>query len=501
MLRMHNISKSFGAISVLQKVSLEVSRGQALALLGENGAGKSTLMKILSGAYQADEGTIELDGAPLTTMDPHAARAAGVAMIYQELALVPHLTVAENILLGDEQSRWGLCCKQKMNQRAKSALDSLGHGDLALSIKVKDLPISLRQVVEIARALASGCSVLVLDEPTSSLTPQDTDRLFETIEKLKSQNIAVIYISHFLEEIFRVCERTLVLRDGKEALEAHTDAVSSAQLVEAMVGGDIAELYPRSPRTPGVPVLQAEKISATPMPHSADLALHSGEIVGIAGLVGSGRTELLESLFGSRPISTGQVQHFGTPLQPTIDHSWRTGLGFVSEDRGQEGLALSMSIAENIILARIAQQSYLVRFSKRATHEIAQHWIATLGIKCRDTWQPVGELSGGNQQKVAIARLLHGESMILLLDEPTKGIDAGSKAQIYALLDSLVSTSGDKRPAVLVTSSYLPELLGICDRVYSMYRGKVLAPHTVQSTSQQQIMHEICGGNDASVIS
>jgi ribose transport system ATP-binding protein len=444
-LEMRGIQKRFGATVALGGVDLDVTGGEVLALVGENGAGKSTLMKVLAGAHVPDAGTMTLDGQPYRPRGPHDARLAGVAMIYQELALAPHLTVAENIWLGMEPAR------RDQRPRAAAALAQLGHADISPDTRVADLAIAQRQIVEIARAVAIGCRVLVLDEPTSSLTGADIERLFELVRRLKAAGNAIIYISHFLEEVKTIADRFTVLRDGQSVGTGNVAGTSASEIIALMVGRQVAELYPRSARTPGEVILKLN-----------GLELRRGEVVGIAGLVGSGRSELLRSI---------------TP-------DWRQS-GIVSEDRKLEGLALNLSIADNTTLPCLPA---FVR--PQALEQATRRWIERFPIKCQSPRQPVGSLSGGNQQKVALARLLHADVDVLLLDEPTRGIDVGSKAEIYRLIDELAAAG----KAVLLVSSYLPELLGICDRIAVMCRGKLGPARTVAETDEHQIMTEAIGG-------
>lgn len=480
-LRMEGIRKRFGATVALDGVDLEVAVGEVLALVGENGAGKSTLMKVLSGAHAADEGHMSLGGQPYAPADPLAARRAGVSMIYQELSLAPHLTVMENILLGMEPATGPFLQWEKMRATAADALRRLGRGDIHPDTPVRELPIAARQMVEIARAIAVGSRVLVLDEPTSSLAAQDIRHLFELIRSLRAQGLAIVYISHFLEEIRAVCDRYTVLRDGRSVGSGMVAATEDRAIITLMVGRSVEDLYPRSPRSPGEPVLELSGLSGRVKPRDASLTLHRGEVLGIAGLIGAGRTELLRAIFGLDPVAAGRIRlkAFTGPATPA--RHWAEGMGMVSEDRKTEGLALSLSIADNLTLSRLP---FVV--SPAAQAQRSRHWIERVGIRCRDPHQPVGDLSGGNQQKVALARLLEHGVDVLLLDEPTRGIDVGSKAQIYRLIDELAASC----KAILMVSSYLPELMGICDRIAVMARGHLHPAHKVGEVSEQQIMEE-----------
>jgi ribose transport system ATP-binding protein len=483
---MRGISKSFGATSALKSVDLQVAPGEVCALVGQNGAGKSTLMSILSGAIQPDDGAMFLDGAPYRPRNPSEARRSGIAMIYQELSLAPDLSVEENIVLGMEPARFGFVRRDEMRHRANAALDQLRHPEIASQRPAAGLSVAEQQLVEIARALASGCRVLVLDEPTSSIPRGDVERLFEIIARLKADGHAIVYISHFIEEVKRVADRFVVLRDGRNAGGGKTDSTTHDEIVEMMVGRSMEELYPRTARSAGPAALEVENLG----PGSATFTLHRGEILGIGGLVGAGRTRLLRAIFGLDPVRTGQVKTAVFSGLPSPDRSWKAGLGMLSEDRKEEGLALGLSVGDNITLPRLGGfgPGPFV-FSSRQT-AAASHWASQLGIRCQSQRQPVSELSGGNQQKVALARLLHSDVDVLILDEPTRGIDVASKAQIYQIIDQLVAR--DK--AVLMVSSYFPELIGICDRVAVMHRGRLGIPRPVSEVNEHQLMLEATSG-------
>ena len=515
-LEMSAVHKRFGATRALAGVSLSVEPGQVLALVGENGAGKSTLMKVLSGAHQPDDGYMRLDGEPYAPPDPLAARRAGVAMIYQELSLARHLSVAENVLLGMEPTVGPFVRRRRVRQLASDALSQLGRPDISLDRPAGELSVADQQLVEIARAVAVGCRVLVLDEPTSSLTARDIALLFDLVRRLKARGIAIVYISHFLEEVRAVADVFTVLRDGASVGSGRVADASAADIVKLMVGRDVTDLYPRSPRTPGEELLRvtglagAEKATGAAVV-DASLAVRRGEVVGVAGLVGAGRTEFLRSIFGLDPVRRGEVRvaaHVG-PVSP--DRRWAQGVGMVSEDRKAEGLALGMSIADNLTLSRLDGLGPAPRLpglrrlvfpSRQAV--AAQSWVDRLGVRCRSVGQPVGDLSGGNQQKVALARLLYHDVDLLLLDEPTRGIDVGAKAQIYQLIDDLArgGTGGpasERRPrAVLIVSSYLPELLGVCDRIAVMRRGVLGPARPVAEVTEHSMMTEATGADDAS---
>jgi ribose transport system ATP-binding protein len=444
-------------------------------------------MKILSGAHPSDEGRMWLDGKPYEPRNPLDARKAGVCMIYQELSLAQHLSVMENILLGMEPRRGPWMDWPSVRARAAEAMRQLDRPDIPLDIPVMRLSVAEQQMVEIARAVAVGCKVLVLDEPTSSLTKKDIVHLFDLVRKLKLQGHAIVYISHFLEEVREISDRFTVLRDGQSVGGGVTSDVPTDTIIAMMVGRTVDELYPRSKRTPGEVILDISKLAGVGKPLSASLQLRRGEVLGIAGLVGAGRTELLRTLFGLSPVRSGQVRIGAFSGHATPSHRWRQGMGIVSEDRKQEGLALSLSITDNLTLSRLP--AFL---SPGDQDRQASRWIERLAVKCRHPRQNVVDLSGGNQQKVAVARLLHHNVDVLLLDEPTRGIDVGSKAQIYQVIDELACAG----KAVLMVSSYLPELMGVCDRIAVMCRGVLSAARPVGEIDEHQIMTEATGTGD-----
>lgn len=517
---MRDIRKAFGGTVAVDGIDLDVSPGQVCALVGQNGAGKSTLMAILAGALQSDTGEMTVDGVAYRPRNPLEARRRGVTMIYQELSLAPHLTVMENVTLGVEPTRLGFVSRRRMRAIAIDALTELGHRDIDPEASAGSLSVAEQQIVEIARALATGCRVLVLDEPTSSLGLEDAERLFSLIARLKAQGHAIVYISHFIEEVLRVADRVVVLRDGRiageglpsqsfhereaEAQAGLRDDLTAPEIVRLMVGRAVDDLYPRSARQPGEPILEVDPI----VPGSHPLVIHRGEIVGIAGLVGAGRTRLLRAIFGLEPVASGRVRVLmagaaGPPRGRGAHERWKQRVGMLSEDRKGEGLAVELSVADNVTLPRLeglGPGPFVMPSRQRAA---VTKWIETLGIRTRGAEQPVEELSGGNQQKVAFARLLYHDVDVLILDEPTRGIDVASKAQIYALIDQLVSGVGGResgvgrRKAVLMVSSYLPELLGLCDRIAVMRRGRLGPARPARDWNEHSLMMAATGAGDA----
>jgi ribose transport system ATP-binding protein len=494
---MRGVKKRFGATQALAGVDLVVAPGEVHALLGQNGAGKSTLMKVLSGAERPDGGEMKLDGAAYAPADPQAARRAGVAMIYQELSLAPHLTVAENILLGVEPMHgrhggpWGLLDRAAMRDRAARALAELQHPGIATSTVVGTLPIAAQQIVEIARAVAVGCRVLVLDEPTSSLAQADAEALFALIARLRAQGHAIVYITHFIEEAQRLADRFTVLRDGQTIGGGPMASATVPEIVDLMVGRRVEQLYPRGARVRGEALLEVTDLRGAPKPANASFTLHRGEVLGIAGLVGAGRTELLRALAGLDPVVDGRVKLGSVTGPATPGARWAQGMALVSENRKGEGLALGLSVADNLTLSKLPA---IVR--PRDRRPLTERWIKRLDVRCQGPDQPIGELSGGNQQKIAIARLLYHGVDVLLLDEPTRGIDVASKAQIYDLIDGLVTRESPPK-AVLMVSSYLPELLGVCDRIAVMCRGRLGPARPISEWTEASLLHEAALGSDS----
>ncbi len=491
-LHISGVTKSFGATQALRGVDLDVAPGEVMALIGENGAGKSTLMKVLSGAHRPDKGCIELEGRPYLPSNPLDARRQGVAMIYQELNLAPHLSIEENIMLGVEPSRWGWLNLARRRSLARQALADLCHEGLPLDAPAGTRPIAEQQLVEIARALLAEPRVLILDEPTSSLTRMDIENLFRVIHRLRDRGVSIIYISHFLEECQRVADRFTVLRDGQTVGSGLMREAPISGIIKWMVGREIADIYPRQPHPMGKPVFELRALSGRAKPQNASLTLHEGEILGVAGLIGAGRTEMLRACFGLDPLAGGFVlldqQAMGRP-RPSV--SLARGVGLLSENRKEEGLMLNRTVAENLLATRWEPFSRFGLIGSQRQDAAARTWMERLAIRARGPSQSIGALSGGNQQKVALGRLLHHEARVLLLDEPTRGIDVGSKAQIYKLITQLAAQG----KAIIFVSSYLPELLGVCDTIAVMCRGGLGDVRPATAWTEQTIMQAAIGQN------
>jgi ribose transport system ATP-binding protein len=488
------LSKAFGPTRALVDVTLDAAPGEVHAVLGENGAGKSTLMGVLAGALQPDAGEIVIDGERHQPTGPRDARRSGVGIVYQEPQLCPHLTVAENVLLGEEPTRAGLVERSRLRALTELALAqvAVAERDVALCPDdlVLDLSASDRQLVEIARALAqTDCRLLILDEPTSRLAADDVERLFAAIRGLRERGTTILYVSHFLEEVQRIADRFTVLRDGQTVGSGNMAATSLDDIVRLMAGRSTDQAFVRSARERGETVLELGELCGVPLPRSASLTLARGEVLGIAGLVGSGRTELLRALFGLDPIQSGSLRilAYAGPASPAA--RLRQGVGLLSEDRKREGLAVGLSIADNLTLSRLTGlgPAGLVLPARQRT--VTRTWVERLGIRCRRVTQAAMELSGGNQQKLALARLLYHDVDVLLLDEPTRGIDVTSRIEVYRLIDELAA----RGKAVLMVSSYLPELHSICDRIAVMHRGVLGPARAVAELSEHAVLKEATG--------
>lgn len=490
-LSLRDVTKRFPGVLALDRVSFSLYAGEAHAVCGENGAGKSTLMKIVSGVYQPDEGIILYKGRERRFASSMEAEAVGIAIIHQELNLIPHLSVAENIFLAREPKKHGLIDKRKMNLDAQGYLDRL-----KVSIKptelVKSLSIAQQQMVEIAKALSLNAEVLIMDEPTSSLTETETAQLFNIINELKRNGVGIVYISHRLDEMKHIIDRVTVMRDGKYVSTDNFKDISIDEIVAKMVGRSLEEKFPERKSIPTEKILlNVINLSRQGVFGPVDFTLRQGEILGFAGLMGAGRTEVARAVFGADPISSGHIYLGEEELQISspVD-AIRHGIAYLSEDRKSHGLALTMPVATNITLTNVAAVANRFGFIHAAQEDaVAQTYIDALGIKTPSTRQIVKNLSGGNQQKVVIGKWLFRGSKILFFDEPTRGIDVGAKFAIYQLLDELAA----KGIGVVLISSELPEVLGMSDRVAVFHEGKIAAILNTRDTSQEEIMHYASG--------
>jgi len=454
--------------------------GEVHALLGENGSGKSTLMRILHGELRPDAGTVSLGGRSYAPHTPREALQAGVALVHQELALCADLTVAENIWLGDEPRSGARLDRRRMREGARAALAPLGEADLDPDTPIRQLAPARCQLVEVARALRANARVILFDEPTSSLGAIEVERLFAVIDRLRADGRTVIYITHFLDEVGRLADRVTVLRDGESVAEFAGRGQDADVLASAMAGRPVSEVYVRTTRMPGEVALRLDQVVGARRPKSVSLEVHYGEVVGLAGLDGAGRTETLRLLFGLDALRGGEIAVRGEVGARAPRFRWRQAVGLVSEDRKGEGLALTMSLAENVALPSLHHGER----GPRGWNRRGNAAMARLSIRAAGPGQAVGALSGGNQQKVALARLMDPACRVWLLDEPTRGIDVNSKAEIYRLIDAAAQDGA----AVVVAGSYLPELLGICDRIAVLRRGTTVAMLDARTATETEIL-------------
>lgn len=486
-LEMRGINKSFAGNAVLTDVSLSARAGEVHALVGENGAGKSTLMKILAGVYQPDGGTILIDDREVFFARPADALASGIAMIYQELSLAPELTVAENIFLGREPLAFkplGIVNRREMNARATGMLNEYGFKIDARTL-VKRLSAADRQLVEITRATAEAKRVLVMDEPTSSITAHEVADLFRLIPELKRRGLAIIYISHRLEELDLVADRLTILRDGRAVYSGVWGEISRAQIIRHMAGHELKEIFPARATALGETRLHVASLSRAGKFRDVSLEVRAGEVVGIAGLAGAGRTELVETIFGAYPADTGEILLNGASLnraQP--DASVARGLGLLTEDRKRTGLCLNQTVTRNLTLANLRSLVQRLWIDSKREKAAARAQIEKLHIRPPDPDKTVARMSGGNQQKVLLARWLFAGSKVFLLDEPTRGVDVAARSEIYRVINQLAEAGA----AVVMVSSDLPELLGMTDRILVMRRGRLVAELDARRTTQEEIL-------------
>ena len=487
-LKMENIVKRFPGVLALNDVSVDLKEGEVLGILGENGAGKSTLIKILAGNYIKDAGDIIIDGKIESIKNPGEAIALGIRVIYQELNTLDDLTVAENIFLGEQiTGSAGIIDWQEMNDRAKKLLKEL-EIDIEPKKFVEDLTISQKQIVEIIRAISKKARILVMDEPTAALGQEDMKRLFKLIGILKKSGIAVIYISHRLKEIFEITDRVTVLRDGKKIGTVKTSETCSTDLVSMMVGRDIKDMYPKEKISIGEIVLKVKDLKAEGI-KNISFDLKKGEILGIFGLLGSGRTALVNALFGVNPIKSGIIILDGKNIKinnPRLAKNNKIGL--VPVDRKHEGLALMLSVKDNITLANLKKMGSSFFINRKIEKQRAEKWINKLSIKTPSIHQEVNNLSGGNQQKVVIAKWLESGSNIFILHEPTRGVDVGAKVEIYKIMEELCKQGA----SIIMISSELPEILSISDRIIVLNKGTITDEFIGDEAEEEKLMHAAC---------
>ncbi len=491
-----SVTKSFAGVQALKGVSFDLCPGEVHALVGENGAGKSTLIKIMTGAETADSGTLVVAGRVVPHMDPATSRSLGIAAIYQQPSLFPHLTIGENIALAlesggvwrrvDWRSRRGIA--SELLQRVGASIDP--------DRLVETLSMPEQQMVEIAKAVGADAKILIMDEPTASLTDREVEGLFKIIAALRGRGVAIIYISHRLEEVFAIADRVTVLRDGETVATRAAGEVERSELIHMMVGRELAAVFPKRPVTLGNVALELRHISSRAAGlHDVSLSVRSGEILGLAGLVGSGRTELAETVFGLRPAESGEIFVRGVPVRiGSPRRAIGMGIGYVPEDRRQHGVVPEMSVAANMSLANLRSVSRRGLINGRVEREAAGRYVDQLRIKTPTVSTDVGSLSGGNQQKVALARWLSVAPAVLILDEPTQGVDVGSKSEIHELMESLA----ERGLAIVMISSELPEILGMSDRIAVMHAGTISGMLSREEATQQKILSLALGRGPSS---
>jgi rhamnose transport system ATP-binding protein len=482
---LHGVSKSYGVIQALSDMRLELFKGEVHCLAGENGAGKSTLIKVLTGAIRRDEGTYQIDGTDIGNPTPVQARQAGIGVVYQELSVLPELSVAENLLMGRLPARRGITRPRELRDQAKAMLERVDLGWLDPATPVGELSLANRQLVEIARVLGTQPTVLIFDEPTTALSEHETQALLEKIKALRDEGHAIMYITHHLEEMFEIGDRVTVMRDGRFVTCQPMRDFDRDGLIATMVGRKIESLYPSGNRTIGEPRLVVSGLRPSGVDGEVDFAVRSGEILGVAGLLGSGRTELLRALFGADPVTSGTITIDGDVVPPNNPRAAiHSGMGLLTEDRKLQGCLLELSIRSNTSIAHLRQIATLFTVDKKVETRTVDRYLGGLRLRAGSWEQPIQSLSGGNQQKVLLARWLATHAKVLLFDEPTKGVDVGAKSEIYTVIGDLAAEG----LAVIVVSSYLPEVLGLADRVLVMRDGLVAGELPAASATEEDVL-------------
>ncbi len=491
-IEMKGIDKSFGSNQVLKNAGFFLKDGEIHALMGENGAGKSTLMKILTGVYTRDAGTVLVDGQEVVYKSPQEAEKAGIVFIYQEINSLFDLTVEENLFMGKEITKgFGICDKKAMRAKAKEVMDRMGvHIDVGATMS--DLSVGQQQMVEICKALMADAKVLIMDEPTAALTQSETEILFEVINSLRAKGVSIVYISHRMEEIFELCDRITILRDGQYIGTEYIKDITMDDVVQMMIGREIGERYPKRECKIGGEVLRVEGLSHEKFFKDVSFSVRAGEVLGVSGLMGAGRTEIMHTIFGSLPAVSGKIfidgfeHHIRNPREAIA-----AGIGFITEDRKTEGLLLEKSISENIEICNLGKTSVKgVRNAKKRS-ELVKKGIEEFRIRCFGPEHECHNLSGGNQQKVVLAKWIYTEPKILILDEPTRGVDIGAKKEIYSVINDLAA----KGVAVIMVSSELPEVLGMSDRIMVVHEGHVTGIIDAATADQAKVMTLATGGS------
>ena len=494
LLEMRSITKRFPGVVALDRVDFELERGEVHVLLGENGAGKSTLVKMLAGAYRPDEGEILLDGEAASISSAMDAQKLGISTIYQEFNLVPQLTVAENIFLGRQPRRFGFVDRRKMREEARKLLDRM-KVLVDPDALVSNLGVAQRQMVEIAKALSLNARILIMDEPTASLSGQEVERLFEIVRGLKEEEVAMIFISHHLEEVSEIGERVTVLRDGK-VVDRVPASTEHSKLVRMMVGRSVEAQFPRRRPEVGEVLLEVKNLSREGVLEDVSFSLRAGEVVGVAGIVGAGRTELARAIFGADPGDAGEVWVEGRRMERGDPREAKhRGMGFVTEDRQGQGIVPPLSVAENLGLASLKRNTHVGLVNRREQRKQARKKIEDLNIRTPGPEQEIRYLSGGNQQKAVIGKWLLADSKVLIMDEPTRGIDVGAKVEIYELMNELTENGA----GILMISSDLPEVLGMSDRILVMSGGRIMGELSVEEANGENVMELATQGSETAV--
>lgn len=491
-IEMKGINKAFGSNQVLHDAGFVLEDGEVLALMGENGAGKSTLMKILTGVYKKDAGTITIDGKEVNFKNPQEAEKAGIVFIYQELNVLYDLTVEENLFMGKEITKFfGICDKKAMRAKAQEVMEKMGV-NIPVDAVMSDLSVGQQQMVEICKALMVDAKVLIMDEPTAALTERETESLFKVMKSLREKDVSIVYISHRMEEIFELCDRITILRDGSYIGTEKISEIDMDGVVRMMIGREIGERFPKRDVKIGDVVLRVEGLTREGIFHDVSFDVRAGEVLGVAGLMGAGRTEIMRAIFGCIPKDQGNIYIEGQKVRiKNPEQAIKAGIGFITEDRKTEGLLLEKSISDNIEIANLKTISQKGVLSRKKEKDLVKKEIEEFHIKCFGPWHECNNLSGGNQQKVVLAKWIATNPKILILDEPTRGVDIGAKKEIYNVINQMAALG----VAVVMVSSELPEVLGMSDRIMVVREGEVRGVLDGKAADQEKIMTLATGGS------